>query len=256
MTVTTIKATINHEIMPGEGSYGTPLTIASSGAVQGGNSYAIYGPPAITNFSIVNDGLLNANHISVDLSAGGGTLINPGNITAGTVVNTGEITAATIGGAQGVALMVGFNNNFTNSGTVLPSSDNYGITTPRTDFQTVQVTNAGVIHGLYAGYRGLVSNSGTISASGTAVVSHAGTVFNTGLIEAAVTAVTASDVINSGTTIGAVGNFGGTLTLSVAPGALFEGAVSVSGGQGVLNLLGTSAARLDIGSSFSGFDMI
>jgi len=202
--VSKITTTITHGITLGtSGSYASPLTITSTGAVEASSTTAIYGP-STQAWAIVNEGtILGTGTLQphgVELLAGGrvdntatsgliggyfGVEItgSPGIVTnAGTITGTGEA----VGGIQ---LLAG--GSVANTATTSLIMGGLGV-----DIQggPGNVTNAGTIIGTSSGsgvaIADLVGDAGTLTNSGTIIdilgsgaYLHGGNVGNTGLIE-------------------------------------------------------------------------
>jgi hypothetical protein len=159
MANTIVNTTINHGIVPGEGSYGLTITVTSAGRING-PTYAILG--LLGGATIVNDGIIHGDEFGI-LMPGESHILNQGHIYG--------VTAA-VGLGTGATLI--------NDGTVAGGSD-YGVGL----FDAGSLNNAGLISakgiGVYlnAGY---FSNSGTDFGTGAGAVMLNGRITNTGTI--------------------------------------------------------------------------
>ncbi|WP_298281877.1 Hint domain-containing protein [Acidocella sp.] len=217
-----------------EASSLVPISVVSTlidGPIALGSAYYA------TNLTVTNTGCLLSQAGTPAIDGGVFTLTNAGLIdgVAGmnTLLNTGTITY--IGGVD-VLINHGVMGSIGAAGYV----DNTGL-----------ITGARAIYAPGNYFNNTIINSGTIIGTGAiAIQLNAAGLINYGLIEGSSIAVSHyvwDAVENAGTIIGEVVDYG---TLIIDPGALFEGSVT---GGGIIELGGSTAGRLDMGASFSGF---
>jgi hypothetical protein len=240
MSGSTITGTTSTTVTLNSGSYLSPLTVTTGGAI----TVAIgYGITSNSYGTLINDGtIISGNTRAIGLYNGG------------SVTNSGVILGSTDGiHAFGGALTLA------NSGSIAGGVGGHGIS-----IYTGYVTNApsGQIYGgSFGAYfyapGGTLNNAGTITAgtSGTGVsLLRSSTLINAGTIAGGAHAV---DFQAKNTYLFTYSGYSGGV-LIVDPGAVFNGSVtSVASLQNTLDLAsGSSAGTLNMGGSFSGFGTI
>ena len=240
--MSTIATTIYTGITLGTGTYTSPLTITSTGAVEATSNDAIHGDSSAA-WTIVNFGTVETTGTGgdgIDLRAGG------------SVTNTG---AGLIKGSRGV-FIVGAAGTVTNAGTILGTSG-YGLQLFAGG--SVDNTGTGLIEGsrgvFIGGGAGTVTNAGTILGTGGYGVRlpAGGSVDNTGtgLIEGSVSVFivgAAGTVTNSGTILG-TGPSGYGVRLNAGGTVVDSGTISGAGGVAV-SFGGSGANLLALGSGY------
>jgi hypothetical protein len=212
MTITTISNSVSHGILLGASNYGLSLTVASTGAVNGGG-YAIYGPISVSNEALVNDGLIAAARYGVFLGSPG-SLLNAGSISGG---NVGAFIAGS--NPSFVYNPPRGNNYFTNTGRI--SGGTYGVY-----LSFVTASNAGTIAGGKTGLRmsgASLVNSNSISGGTIGLAIEQGVVNNTGSgrISSQLVGVFADSVNNNDLPIINAGNiYGGNTGAYINDGTL------------------------------------
>jgi fibronectin-binding autotransporter adhesin len=218
-------------------------TLTNLGVVYGDRGGLI----ASAGARIINDGSISSGSYGVSFSQA--VLLNNGSISGndgvdangGYVLNAGQISAY----VDGLEL----------SGNA--TGNNTGVIIGAVGVNASTLLNAGQIYfgktydygknqtGVSVFYDGLLSNTGSIGGKDIGVaVSAGGTVINAGTITGNTDAILEQRFT------------GGTLTLIVDPGAVFNGAVSDPDDTGILILGGTTAGALDLSNSFTGFSTI
>jgi hypothetical protein len=243
MTITTITTSIANNVTLGNGTYDTGITITNTGAVKPSSGTAIYAKNQSTYFKITNNGAISGdigiatygklkltNASTIDANGTGVYL------ASGAIFNSGTVLAHNYD-----AIDVGMSAYVQNTGLI--AGYNYGI-----GFQAGSLAN--LAGGTVSGLNAVEARSGALTAANSGVILgrqdgvytvEGGSIFNNG-------------TINGGSN--AVYNGHGAFTLAVGAGAVFAGNVSDLAGTGVLNLAGTTAGTLNMGTSFSGFSQI
>ncbi len=220
------------------------LSITSSG---GSTTIALIEPPMLSIVSTLLTGGLNMNAAYVAQTV---TVTNSGtveNYISGsyhsTIINSGLIS----GEISSVYRISNLDGTIT-SGSIAVAPGERGA-----------VDNTGLISGQNTGVMAFkaqeaggtpITNTGTIVGGVDGAIEYGGTVINSGLIAGGDYALYSSSVYESGT------NPDFYLDLIVMSGARFDGKVEDMTGAGLLNLSGSTAGSIDIGSSFSGFSLI
>ena len=191
----TIGTTISVGITLGTGTYTSPLTVTSSGAVEAASGVAIYGPNTQA-WTVVDQGLVSAaNSGGIDLEDGGaiinsGTILSPN--TAYTVFVEGAagfLTNSLSGyiGTGGVEFVAG--GTIVNDGRIVDTGGQgvyFGAAGMVTNTGTITGSTNGV--NLLAG--GTVVDSGTIGGGGGTAVNFGGTGGNRLVLEAGLCTLT------------------------------------------------------------------
>ncbi len=278
--ISIISTGLTSEVKLGGGTYATDVTVTSTGSVTAGT--AIYAANSITGANVLNEGHISGGvlfeNVATLVNQGsiGGTMTSVDLVTGGSVNNSGFIGAA---GASSVGIQL-THASLNNSGTIGLAGT--GVLdrgyTNITNTNIITGTQTGIVLGAHstlnnsgfiAGAIGVddgrnyisILNTGTITGSrGGVLLSAFSGLDNTGSIGGGTYGVL---LANGGTMTNAGIISGGTyaiedsgaLTLTVDPGAVFEGAVSDRFGPGEL-VLAAGEGSLDMGGSFSGFSSI
>jgi hypothetical protein len=263
MSISTISTEITSTVTLGAGNaagdYAATLIITNAGTLEPGTTAspladAAPGGQGIT-YDVLNSGLIDGN---IALVTGTGTLVNSGIITGqsevfgGTALYNNSLISApvtlddsTLANAGTIIAAGTYHAQF---GKYFARIEQYGGTGISAS-TAVSIINTGTINGVETGISlaagGGVFSAGEIGATG----SYYSYVYNS-------PAITNNKSIVTHGPATALYNAAGALTLSVAPGAAFYGAVADKPGNGVLDLAASATAgTLDI-ASFSGFSSI
>jgi hypothetical protein len=249
MTITTISTALTTEVAPGQGNYALGITITNTGSVVTATAPAVYATTAVSNASVVNNGLIS----------------NTSKTVAGPFINNGTLDNA------GTTSAVQFTNAGTvvNGGTITALGDSYGIASG----SAVNMQGGGVLQnnavidgGVYGGAALNITNAGNIennAINGDGLIMFSGgSLDNSGYIEGGQFGVEGIDqpltITDSGTIFGSEAVYAqGSLNLIIDPGASFGGAVFeflVGGAE--MTLAGATRGFLDMGTSFTDFGEI
>jgi len=250
---TTISGTITNTASFGSGSYSSPVTVTSSGAVLGatGVTAAYQG----NSTYIVHAGYTGVVMVS-------GTASNAGRVVGGTGSGVDNYLSATDGaGGTGLLLETG---TLTNTGTIAGGTGGYGNTFWGTQASAGRITNGGNGGNAVDLTGGTLINAGTIlggkggkglttensnsraGAAGVGVDITGGVFVDSGVINS----YGAASVVLTG---------GNSAMLVVESGASFSGQVSNSDANATLAVGGTTPfvlASIGAGQSFAGFTQL
>jgi len=273
ITGTTVTSTVT---LSTAGSYASPLTVASSGAVKT-SGIAIYGPNsqawAVTNYGTIS----SANNDGVSLQNGGsvsnsGTALISGGANwaavaiynvAGTVTNTGTIKGAS---GSGVGVFLNAGGSVNNSGTAAVISGYQGISANG----PLTVTNLGTISGSGTNDNGIIATGGgsignigstalisgiyAIFVSGAFTVTNAGTISGLNGTSTSVALLSGGSVGNTGTAALISGGKSGVYIYGGAGTVTNAGAIKATGtaGSGVNLMDGGSVGNTGTAALISG----
>jgi hypothetical protein len=208
--VSTISTTVSKGIVLGTiasgGTYSSPLTITSTGAVRmasSGSTQSAIAGPGTSAWTVQNQGtVLNSAGVGngISLAAGGYVGNNASSAliqgydgvyitgAAGTVVNSGTIAGSLVTGKFSYGVRLDNGGTVTNSGSILAAQTGYAIR-------------------FIFGYGYLTNNSGGYLGTGGVLLASGGTVVNSGRIVSVggpglkfgASGVTANSVVNTGT---------------------------------------------------------
>ena len=263
MAISTISTEITSTVTLGAGNaagdYAATLIITNTGTLDTGTTANALGDAELNGqgitYDVLNSGLIDG---SISLATGSGTLINDGTIAGQSEVFDG--TALYNSGLISAPVQLR-DSTLNNTGTIIAAGtyhaqfgkyyariERYGGTGISADTQA-SITNTGQISGVETGISlasgGSVFNAGEIGATG----SYYSYVYNSPAI------IHNKSIVTHGPAT-ALYNAAGALTLGVAPGAAFYGAVVDKAGDGVLDLASGSAAGALNLTSFTGFSTI